>query len=959
MSDATYGFFSVLRRGVAAMIPADAPTQPPRIALPVSFSVAEAPVPAIPALLVRGPGDVIGLDARTIRRTWPKPDAEDAEPNYFPLVELADPDLPWRYTPAASSGDRLVPWLCLIVLEEREIAALHRAPGGRPSGAVIVSDAAALPNLAQSWAWAHAQIVGGPDAPATDYDANAVTRLLSSAPTRFVARLLCLRRLEPLTRYLACVVPTFEHGRLAGLGQATTGVDRSTPAWTSGAGPVTLPVYFNWRFRTGEEGDFASLVAKLQPAGDLPDEVWRRDFAVSPSGVHPPDYQVVGAEGALRTLDAASPAWPTIDEKGFTAALLPRVNVAATTLAPTLYGRWLAAANRLSSAGNASPRWFHQLNGDPRTRVAAGLGTRVVQREQQELLAAAWAQVDEIRRVNERLRLAQFAREVSLRVYQRHLAVADAETFVQITAPVHAKLRSGSITVHRRLTLSPIAIGALEPMARRVVRPLGSLAARQRRDVHATPLAGVLTRMSRGALSIVPPPPAPPPDAGLGALSLGALAVAFKRANVRPDHLHTVSVAANVVIREQPRVFGPPTPPIHPPLHPPVPPLVTDPHPPIADPLHAAPPPIVADPHPETAPPIDTATFQSAASTLMAQLARPALAGEALHVVNLDIMRSTLAAALHPRETIEKPLRKRLTGVVDGPRRSDPIEPVMVGPDFPQGMFDSLKAISQAWLIPGLDHVLPNTVAMLATNWPFVESFLVGLNHEMARKLLWNGYPTDQRGTYFRRFWDTRGGAGREADADIGPIHAWSGALGKNRLRAIDPLVLLIRGDVIRRYPNAIVYAARSESDVLGRRPGATEKHPLFFGRLDPDVALFGFDLDPVEARGNPGWFFVLQEHPSEPRFGLVPSSGAFGSQPARWQALAWNQLATDAAALAAIRHVDLDAALPQNPVTPDPTGAVWHGPDARSADLAHITLRQPSRLAVHGSMLIPPGIHS
>ena len=34
---------------------------------------------------------------------------------------------------------------------------------------------------------------------------------------------------------------------------------------------------------------------------------------------------------------------------------------------------------------------------------------------------------------------------------------------------------------------------------------------------------------------------------------------------------------------------------------------------------------------------------------------------------------------------------------------------------------------------------------------------MVGLNHEFARELLWREYPTDQRGSYFRQFWDVRG----------------------------------------------------------------------------------------------------------------------------------------------------------------------------------------------------------
>ncbi len=37
----------------------------------------------------------------------------------------------------------------------------------------------------------------------------------------------------------------------------------------------------------------------------------------------------------------------------------------------------------------------------------------------------------------------------------------------------------------------------------------------------------------------------------------------------------------------------------------------------------------------------------------------------------------------------------------------------------------------------------------------FSESNMVGLNHEMARELLWSEFPTDQRSTSFRQFWDT------------------------------------------------------------------------------------------------------------------------------------------------------------------------------------------------------------
>ena len=166
-----------------------------------------------------------------------------------------------------------------------------------------------------------------------------------------------------------------------------------------------------------------------------------------------------------------------------------------------------------------------------------------------------------------------------------------------------------------------------------------------------------------------------------------------------------------------------------------------------------------------------------------------------------------------------------------------------------------------------------------------------------------------------------------------------------------------MRGELIRRYPNVVVYAAAAIESGGVREPGSVETDPIFFALIEPDVALFGFDLDPAAARGDPGTFFVLQEHPSEPRFGLEPAGTVFAAQAASWAALGWDALAASADALAALTYIDLDATLPLDPATPDDKGAVWRAngtPPSRAADLAHLTLRQPARLAVHGSLLIP-----
>src|SRR5207249_845035 len=108
---------------------------------------------------------------------------------------------------------------------------------------------------------------------------------------------------------------------------------------------------------------------------------------------------------------------------------------------------------------------------------------------------------------------------------------------------------------------------------------------------------------------------------------------------------------------------------------------------------------------------------------------------------------------------------------------------------------EPLRNLSQDMIAPGLNDVPDNTVSLLKTNPRFVEAYMAGLNHEMARELLWRGYPTDQRGTYFQSFWDRRGAPSAQTTTDIPPIPAWppDQHLGQIAASAGNLLVLLIR----------------------------------------------------------------------------------------------------------------------------------------------------------------------
>jgi hypothetical protein len=268
-------------------------------------------------------------------------------------------------------------------------------------------------------------------------------------------------------------------------------------------------------------------------------------------------------------------------------------------------------------------------------------------------------------------------------------------------------------------------------------------------------------------------------------------------------------------------------------------------------------------------------------------------------------------------------------------------------------------------LLPGMDLVPSNTIALLKTNPALIEAYMVGLNHEMSRELLWRGFPTDQRGTYFRQFWDAGGDelpttdAQREARFDITRITSWAAdsLLGSHSARgsAVGQMVLLIRGDLLRRYPRAMVYALESvwSPDGTRRELGTTERYPIFRATQAPDITMLGFPLTEADVRGadnkaggHPGWFFVLQEQPTEPRFGMDVAT-TYGGTPAHWPDLTWGNLAPDEAALKQIVYVPIDGLLKNTVVDQIPWGK-------NSAHMATITRQPPFRVAVHARTWLP-----
>ena len=733
-----------------------------------------------------GPGDVTGIDPQQVVRTDPRHQATDFEPNYFPAIEFDRPDLPWLFTPAQATADgKLRPWLCLVVVRKQEGVTLRT--GRNLLLPVLEINPPAqfeheLPDLSDSWAWAHAQIAGA------QRNAGSLKQSLAGDPALTVSRLLCPRRLDPLTDYLACVVPAFELGRKAGLGLPVQPEDEKElkPAWTAAQQtPVTLPVYFHWEFRTGTGGDFEALVELLEArdSRDLPAEVGKRQIDISQPGFRTtpplPSGTVLDLKGALCRLDATTAEWSDAIRTPFQGELKKILDapaqamseeVADPLLAPPIYGCWQAARHTvdMTPAPPASVTWLDELNLDPRHRSIAALGTAVVQTQQEPLMASAWEQLGEIERINQMQRQAQLGRAVNAVYYVRHFSRFPEETLLKVVGSAQSRVVVESAGANRmllsqRISQSAIPARAISAPLRRMASPRGVISTRFRTG-SAAPIA-IVAKLN--TTSIVP---LEKREAGLVTLNQvsdnqsGTFAgqikqtVRFENAN---NALETTPPLGDFKIVPE-----------------------------------GAPPRTLLDFAPGLpADSADAQAFRNAAKEHQAYLEKmftSAATSAALVRMNLLDTKAQLLQSVNPEKTISARVQASLFIAGGTEPRADPLEPILDAPDFPQPMYEALRDISQDFLFPGLEHVPTNTVTLLETNPKFVESFLVGLNAEMSRELLWRNYPTDQRGTYFRQFWDTSAGS---EEPDIDRINQWRDhKLGENA-GVGEQLVLLIRGE--------------------------------------------------------------------------------------------------------------------------------------------------------------------
>ncbi len=1114
MSDsiATYSFLPWLRQGIANKIVSGA-SSGARATIPVKLKIKGKALSGADLeheinrdISLYGPGDIIGIDKKTIVKNEPRHWITNFESNYMPYIEFYDEDFPWRYSPSSVAADRLMPWLALVILKDDEFKNAVNVKD-RPLCFIDVTNSSEVfQPVDQLWAWAHVHI----NESVINGDANITTNsqaeidstiqnfkaVLKEDPDKAYSRIMCPRKLEPNTSYNAFLIPTYESGRLAGLGLDPAGTPNAEhAAWTDYAGreEATLHPYFHtWFFKTGSLGDFEYLVRLLEPK-PIDNRVGTREMdvqqpGVNVSGINNPELGgVLKLGGALQipfaTMGKADQEiftkYDTWDEhpypQPFEEDLAAFINLADEydqkssdqanadanigldpvnndddkdpIITAPLYGRWHALIQRLLNDRDGNDlandkNWVHELNLDPRFRVPAGFGTSVIQKNQENYMTAAWKQVGDILEANRKIKLAQLAKESSWIWYDKHLRPMfqnHPEKAFFFSAPVHARVLANNLTVHHTLKQSKVPLVLTSPAMRRIVRPGSRLMKTLPFDSNINK-DNLIERINNGQVLPAPPKEAPvkvptvqdladtvtpknvPPFIaslilkfpkikyfflGMALLSLLLLLTIFSgwffsiiflvsvivfgilyyltniysdevieddslnEENIKPEIVNKFPRSPNFTITPIDSGFKPTF---------------------------------------GTSDSVEGIRFKEALRDSFDVINESRILGEVKEKPALDLsfLVHTTFNVINPEITIPKliynmvfiPLRIR-------EQLAEHFVEAMAYPEFDLPMYEPLKKISSELFLPNINFIANNSISLLETNQKFIEAYMVGLNHEFARELLWREYPTDQRGSYFRQFWDVSSYLPepgltpeqlKEKLRDIPPLHRWSktSELGDHDNREIngdkeEEVVLVIRGELLKKYPTAVIYAHKAQwhkktdgtldfsverelaelSDTEKNNPPKSKvKTPLYEAKVDPDITFFGFDLTAEEVRGGtgdnpgdeniPGWFFVIKERPGEPRFGLDLEPA--DAQPIDvWNDLSWPKVSptgsflqiTNSTPTITIGNFDASSEAEKAHQNPEDKKIVW-SKDMNAAELAYVLYQVPVMVAVHASEMLP-----
>lgn len=916
MSDSNYySFLPFLRQGLASKITTIDNLGPdaletkirPTINVDVNLQNASNFQKAVHMI---GPGDVERIKSDMIMRHAPLHGEEDFLPNYLAFIDFYEEDFPWRYTPLlpneqdGADQHKLRPWLFLIVLKESEFEEVssYKSPNRIIEFTSGTNYTDVFPNESQIWAWAHVQSVGSSLGDSKFENVkNTFQQRLNDEPYKTVSRIICPRKLEAEETYHAFLIPAFELGRRAGLGE-TIGTDSNIqhPAWeVADTNPIAkkFPFYYTWSFKTGTQGDFESLVRRINPGQPHP------DLGKIPLNITNPNHpdlvglateSYIGMGGALKQPGAYEDFIG--QQSNYANALQGILNIGDDLnqsaphglvdpiVSAPIYGRWHAAKDTVSQ----DKKWLSELNLDPKYRATAGVGTKIIKDNQDAYMEMAWKQVEEVNKANRELAFSQMGYITAYITFNKNLASLPGQEVIQATASTHAVLKdtvnNNSVKVSLKQSRVPaemtdVAFTTLtssnSPLMRRAKLSTGEEWT-------------LMDNVANGSIKTAPESVFPAQRADITeALTPGEMNNNFTLVSQRSDFIllkpgspSTGSWSAGGTDSGQAEYFRN-----------------------SADALFSSMG-NITEAYPTEDSPIDLV---------------------------VDDLKGEIIDAVLPSDTYSAQVESwyRFKDEVQSIDIKS-FDYVMAAPKIDLPMYEVLRKHSPDFIIPNFHLVKKNSTTLLEINTKFIESFMVGLNHEMSRELLWNEYPTDQRGSYFRRFWksdvlippvlETPPPTSQVAELlinrDILPIHDWTpnsnlGTHNTGLQSADSKLVMVLRADILKKFPNLFVFATPAEwyeeDSIWKRKPklGEDDAHlhlyPTLDAKMPPDTVLLGFDLTAAEAHGStdpddedPGWFFVIEERVGDIRFGLDVEADPFDYNIGSWNDLTWQHMGPD-----------------------------------------------------------------
>ncbi len=812
----------------------------------------------------------------------------------------------------------------------------------------------------------------------------------------------------------------------------------------NGTNPGTYPYYYTWSFRVDSGGDFETLAELLQARelpediGKREMEMGDMGFGIKPIG----DDALGYVEGAMRHPDYVTAPWPVSDadlKNQLLEILNLSVNLQNTQVSfnnsvfyspaaeddpivvPPTYGKW---HNGLTKLNENSQNWIHKLNLHPSNRAAAGLGVQVVQKYQEKFMEIAWEQIGEINEANQKIRESELMKRTTKALAVKKVFKLGQFDLINAAGKSFEMLKfDGSGTIKKLMNASTVPTAVKSGTFLKVANNFTPTALMTKngedgaKTILNTTLLQKLNLPEEDPNKISAAPKKKEPSMFLPA-AVTMQAITTILANQKKSFMEDLTDAilgvnkvsfstAEVIAKMSPEVLADQKERAEDILNNIVPNGVKQGVNHFLD--------ITIDPEvfsDRISEEFNQASYGKNKKILFkkgAEVSQVILLNYSLVLENRDLYKTTFNTkfvvesqpGVFKAKIFKKPVRlllpvdlnvsikSRLNPLANFDRKlasffaqnwANNNKPIMAYPRFPIPMYDYLKEISPDYIIPNVSEIEPNTITLMETNREFIESFLMGMNHEFSRELLWREFPTDMRGSYFRHFWEYDNDPDAEIQpgenvedyvdrliedqnlrSDIKEIHKWNMPLGKNEAKPGPDLVLLVKGDLLRKYPDTLVYAQKAKypGNNLNADRVLDDSEPVMWpivtGKLEPDVYFFGFELSQEEANGDrtklnePGWFFVLRERPGQISFGLDDLNGNLNTNPENWDNVTWEHITGNPNTQPSTLMVNgININLSANGT--GPRQATW---GASSSDMAYILYQSPILFARHASTML------